>query len=244
MQHFLNIDRVFRHDFLQMISVVIPTLDAAAHLRRCFQALLPAALSGVIREVIVADGGSRDGTLALADAAGARVVKAPRGRGSQLRAGAEAARGDWILFLHADTVLEPAWEAEAVSFIETTVLEKPQAAAFRFALDDQTRQARRLELIVAMRCQLFALPYGDQGLLIPKRLYRKIGGYTPAPLMEDVDMARKLGRRRLVLLRSRAITSAERFRREGYFARSMRNLSILFLYALRVPTPVLARLYG
>ncbi len=227
-----------------MISVVIPTLNAAAHLPRCFQALLPAAMSGLVREVIVSDGGSTDETLAIADAAGARVVTAPRGRGTQLAAGAEAARGDWILFLHADTVLEAAWEAEALSFMERSVLERPQAAAFRFALDDHAPEARRLELLVGLRCSLFGLPYGDQGLLMPARLYRKLGGFDPVPLMEDVQMVRKLGRRRLVMLRARAITSPERFRREGYFARSLRNLSILFLYALRVPTPVLARLYG
>lgn len=227
-----------------MISVVIPTLNAAAWLPRSFGCLMPAAMRGALREVIVADGGSTDETVAIADAAGARVVRAQCGRGHQLGEGASAAKGDWLLFLHADTVLGPGWEDEAMAFIENSSLEKPRAAAFRFALDDVGSKARGLEKLVALRCALFALPYGDQGLLIPSRLYRRLGGYKPIALMEDVDFVRRIGGRRLVMLKSRAVTSAERFRREGYVRRSLRNLSILLLFALRVPAPVLTRLYN
>jgi rSAM/selenodomain-associated transferase 2 len=226
-----------------MISVVIPTLNAAAGLPRCFESLIPAVLRGLIREVIVADGGSTDDTRAIADAAGARVVEAERGRGPQLAAGAEAARSDWLLFLHADTVLAPGWEGEVASFLEQSTLEQPCAAAFRFALDDRRWRARILEALVWLRCRLFALPYGDQGLLIPRRLYQMIGGYRPMPLMEDVDIACRIGRRRLVFLRARAVTSAARFRQRSYIGRSARNLAILILYALRVPVRVLAALY-
>jgi hypothetical protein len=95
-----------------------------------------------------------------------------------------------------------------------------------------------------LRCRLLHLPYGDQGLLLPKALYEEIGGFSPLPLMEDVDLVRRLGRGRTVMLRSRAVTSAERFRRDGYLRRSARNLLCIALYALRVPTPVIGRLYG
>lgn len=227
-----------------MISVVIPTLNAERHLPRAFDCLIQATVKGLVREVIVADGGSSDGTAMLADAVGAHVVSAPRGRGQQLAAGAEAAKSDWLLFLHADTALEPGWEAEAESFVERSDLERPRAAAFRFALDDFGFPARLLERLVWLRCFLFGLPYGDQGMLIPRRLYRKVGGYRPLPLMEDLDIVRRIGRRRIVLLRSRAVTSAERFRKLGYLRRSLRNLSVLFLYALRVPARVLVRFYG
>jgi hypothetical protein len=88
------------------------------------------------------------------------------------------------------------------------------------------------------------MPYGDQGLLISKRLYDRIGGFRPLTLMEDVDLVRRLGRRRIHLLRSRAVTSARRYRAEGYFRRMLRNLTCLSLYYLRVPTSVLTRLYG
>ena len=227
-----------------MISVVIPALNAEAHLPHTFDCLIQATVRGVVREVIVADGGSSDGTLILADGVGARLVSAPKGRGQQLAAGAGAARFDWLLFLHADTALEPGWEAEVESFIERASVARPRAAAFRFALDDFGFGARLLEFLVLLRCLVFGLPYGDQGLLMPRRLYQQIGGYRPLPLMEDVDIIRRIGRLRLTRLRARAVTSAERFRHEGYLRRSLRNLSILLLYALRVPAPVLAKLYG
>lgn len=118
------------------------------------------------------------------------------------------------------------------------------AAAFRFALDDEGVRPRLLEQLVALRCAALRLPYGDQGLLIPKRLYDAVGGYRPLALMEDVDLVRRLGRRRTVMLRARAVTSAVRFRREGYLRRSTRNLLCLTLYALGVPVHVISRIYG
>lgn len=120
----------------------------------------------------------------------------------------------------------------------------PAAAAFRFALDDDGMMPRLLESLVALRCFLFALPYGDQGLLISRKLYRELGGFRPMPLMEDVDLMRRLKRRQLVMMRSRAVTSSSRYRSEGYAARSLRNLCCMVLFFLRVPTRVLARLYG
>ena len=95
-----------------------------------------------------------------------------------------------------------------------------------------------------MRCALFRLPYGDQGLLVPRQLYQQVGGYGRLPLMEDVDLVRRIGRRRMTLLRTRALTSAVRYQRGGYVRRSVRNLSCLTLYFLRVPTRIIARLYG
>jgi rSAM/selenodomain-associated transferase 2 len=228
-----------------MLSVVIPTLNAEGHLAKALAALVPAAVEGLVREVIVVDGGSSDGTLAIADDAGARVLESRGGRGSQLAKGAADARFPWLLFLHADTVLEAGWEREATAFMQR--VEKggrpAGAAAFRFALDDLGAKPRLLERLVALRCALLRLPYGDQALLLPKRLYSEIGGYRPLPLMEDVDLVRRLGRRRLHMLRARAVTSAERFRREGYARRSARNLMCLSLYAAGVPVATIARLY-
>ena len=153
-----------------MLSIVIPTLDDEPELAVTLAALVPAAAAGVVGQVVVADGGSRDGTAALADAFGCDIVTAPPGRGGQLVAGAAAARHDWLLFLHADTVLEEGWHHEAAAFSEQAGrLETPnRAAAFRFALDDQGLRPRLLESLVALRCALFALPYGDQGLLIAR----------------------------------------------------------------------------
>src|SRR4051812_14239400 len=118
-----------------MISVVIPTLNAERLLPRCFDSLIPAAVRGVVREVIVSDAGSSDATLEIADAAGAHVVHAKKGRGAQLIDGAASAKSDWLLFLHPETALEPGWEVEAESFIGQALMERPRAAVFRFALD-------------------------------------------------------------------------------------------------------------
>src|SRR5882757_828790 len=98
-----------------MISVVIPTLNSERLLPRCFDSLIPAAVRGVVREVIVSDSGSNDGTLAIADATGAHIVHARKGRGAQLAEGARIAKSDWLLFLHPETSLEPGWEVEAES---------------------------------------------------------------------------------------------------------------------------------
>jgi rSAM/selenodomain-associated transferase 2 len=229
-----------------MISVIIPTLNAERTLVRSLAALVPAVVEGIVQEAIVVDGGSSDDTRAIAEAAGTHLIEAPVGRGSQLEAGASHARGDWLLFLHADTVLEPGWAEEAKSFMERVEQgRRAQAAAFfHFALDDDGLMPRFVERLVRLRCHLLALPFGDQGLLISRNLYNRLGGFRPLPLMEDVDLVRRLKRRQIVMLKSRAVTSGERYRREGYLARSLRNLSCILLYYLRVPPRVLARLYG
>jgi rSAM/selenodomain-associated transferase 2 len=229
-----------------MISVIIPTLNAERTLAPTLAALVPAVVEGIVQEAIVVDGGSTDETRVIAEAAGTVLIEAPRGRGSQLEAGASQARADWLLFLHADTVLEPGWAEEAQSFMGRVASgRRDQAAAsFRFALDDDGLMPRFVEWLVGLRCQLLALPYGDQGLLISRNLYNRLGGFRPLPLMEDVDLVRRLKRRELVMLKSRAVTSEERYRREGYLARSLRNLGCILLYYLRVPPRVLARLYG
>jgi rSAM/selenodomain-associated transferase 2 len=229
-----------------MISVVIPTYNAETTLGPTLAALVPAVVDGIIQEAILVDGGSTDDTCVIAAAAGTRLIRTKLGRGMQLQAGATAARGDWLLFLHADTVLEPGWAEEAEAFIELVMTGRraQAAAAFRFALDDDGLMPRLLESLVALRCFLFALPYGDQGLLISRKLYRELGGFRPMPLMEDVDLMRRVKRRQLVMLQSRAVTSGVRYRREGYIARSLRNLSCMVLYFLRVPTRVLTRIYG
>ena len=218
---------------------VIPTLNAGATLPATLAALGTAAA-----EIVVADGGSADATAAVARAAGARVLAAPRGRGVQLAAGIAATRAPWLLLLHADTRLAAGWVAAARALMEGGAGLGDRAGYFRFALDSADPRARRLERLVGWRCRALGLPYGDQGLLLPRALLAAVGGMRPLPLMEDVDLVRRLGRRRLVPLDAAAVTSAARWEREGWRRRSARNLACLSLYAVGVPPRALVRLYA
>lgn len=218
------------------ISIVIPTLNAAAHLLATLNSI------GDAGEIIIADCGSTDETCDIASAAGARVVQSEKGRGQQMRAGAAEAAGDWMIFLHADTVLPEGWRADAAAYI-TDRTNTDRAAVFTFALDDVSPQARRVERLVAWRTRRLGLPYGDQGLLISRAHYDRVGGFRAMPLMEDVDIVRRIGRANLDVLESRAVTSADRYRRGGWWARPVRNIFCLALYFLRVPPHILVRLY-
>jgi rSAM/selenodomain-associated transferase 2 len=217
------------------LSIVIPTLDAARTLPACLERVRGAA------EVIVVDGGSSDQTAEIARTHRVTLLPAPKGRGRQLRAGGEAAAGDWLLFLHADTLLGDGW----LEAVRRHAIHAPGAAAcFRFRLASSAWPARLVERGVAARVRLLGLPYGDQALLISRALYEELGGYRPLPLMEDVDLIRRIGRRRLRVLDADAITSAERWERDGWLSRSARNLFCLFLYRAGVSPERLARLYG
>lgn len=225
------------------VSVVIPTLDAAASLPAALDSLREGTAAGLVREVMVSDGGSKDGTLGIARQRDCRAVTGGRGRGGQLARGAEAAGGEWLLFLHADTRLAAGWSEEVRAW-----LARPgapgRAAVFAFALDDPSWKARLLERLVAARVAALALPYGDQGLLISRRLYDALGGFRPLPLMEDVDLVRRIGRARLTRFATPAVTSAARYLRDGYGRRMSRNALCLGLYLAGVPPARIVRLYG
>lgn len=225
-----------------MLSVVIPTLNAAAVLPKCLAALNAGATDALIGEIIVVDGGSRDGTVAVARDAGATALEGRPGRGPQLAAGGAAAKGPWLLFLHADTVLELGWR-EAVQAFVTDPDNRQRAAVFTYALDADTDGARRLERLVAWRNGLFALPYGDQGLLIAKAFYDVLGGFADLPIMEDVDLIGRIGRRRLHHLPVKAVTSAVRYERGGYLRRPLRNLLCLSCYFAGLSPDLIARIY-
>ncbi len=225
-----------------MISVVIPTLNAEAGLAATLAQLWPGKRS-LVQEIIVSDGGSRDATLEIATRFNCRIVQGPPGRGEQLRYGALQAEGRWLFFLHADTRLATGWEDAASDFVERTG-EQHRAAVFTFKLDDQTKSARLLECIVAARVKVLGLPYGDQGLLLSRSFYDEVGGFRSMPLMEDVDLVRRIGRANLEMLAASAVTSADRYRRNGYVHRMVRNVACLFLYFIGVPPRSIAKIYG
>jgi len=180
-----------------MISVVIPTLDDEATLPDALSALVSASVDGFVREVVVVDAGSKDATRDIADWAGAELVAAGPARGLQLAAGAARARRPWLLFLNADTVLDHGWEREASRFMEKVDKNPSRQAAgvFGLALDDEGFAPRFLEGLARLRFALLRLPHSAQGLLIPRRLYDAIGGHRSLATGEEVDIARRLGRR-------------------------------------------------
>lgn len=224
-----------------LLSVIIPTLNAAGVLSATVDGVQ--AGQGVLAlEILVADGGSIDDTRLIATQKDVIFLEAPRGRGQQLAKAAAETAGDWLLFLHADTRLSPGWWDAAKAFIADPRNEH-RAGYFRFRLDDDARAARLLEVLVRWRCRLFGLPYGDQGLLISRAFYEALGGYKRIPLMEDVDLAARIGRRNLRPLNARALTSPEKYRRDGYLLRPLRNLVCLGLYSVGVSPRYIAGLY-
>lgn len=219
------------------LSVVIPTLNAGEALARSLPALAKAREAGFVYEIVVSDGGSNDVTSSLARAAGAVVVRGAPSRGGQLQRGAAAAAGEWLLFLHADTVLPPGWAGCVQAHMPTG-----RPAFFRLRFDRGGRAARLVAGWANLRAGLLHLPYGDQGLLITRGEYDRAGGYPDIPLMEDVALARRLGRR-LVALPATVTTSAERYIRDGWFRRGVRNLWLLLRYLCGADPARLARRY-
>ena len=224
-----------------MLSVIIPTLNADRELGRTFNSLLTALVDGMVREVIIVDANSTDKTRELAEAAGATILTSDPNRGKQMHKGALQAKSDWLLFLHADTALEEGWHHKIESFIAERGAKK-QAAAFKFALDDTGFAPKLLTLLVSARSKFFKLPYGDQGLLISNTHYNEIGGFRDLPLMEDVDIIGRM-KHPVKILNTKAITSAARFKRDGYLKRSLKNLQCLGAYYRGKPIQEIKQLY-
>jgi rSAM/selenodomain-associated transferase 2 len=220
------------------LTVIVPTLNAADTLPATFDALLEGVWEGLVREVLVSDGGSDDSTFKLIEAVGAEWIAGASGRGAQLKRGVDAARTPWVLLLHADTVLQPVW-TEAVRQAMTN-----RDFAYHFRLDFDAKGL--MPMIVAgwanWRARVLRLPYGDQGLLIHCDLLDQVGGMPDLPLMEDVALARAL-RGRLRQLPVLATTSAEKFKRQGWIRRGARNLTLLIRYFAGADPSLLAQSY-
>ena len=221
------------------LSIIIPTLNAATDLGRALDSL---SGGGIDFEVIVADGGSTDGTQRIARASAPAANCAPRPRGAQLAAGAAAATAPWLLFLHADSALQRGWQIILRGFTGNRD-NHFRAGYFQLILDDPAPQARRVEDLANWRAKHLGLPYGDQGLVISRPFYDFLKGYNPLPLMEDVDLVRRIGNRRLTPLPSAVTTSAVRYRRNGWWLRPLRNLLCLGLYYAGLPPRWIAPLY-
>ena len=187
-----------------MISVVIPTHNAAATLPAAFRSLLNATIDGLVSEVIVADRGSTDATLKIAEAAGATVIQASRGQ--QLLAGAKAARKPWLLFLKPSSSMEPGWEEEAWAFIAKG---ETGAAAFRFRLAGRGLRPRLREAFAAIRARVSGLPNCCDGLLVPAKLLDAAGARFTPPV-EEAGLIRQLGREHVSMLKAAVIANPGR----------------------------------
>ena len=221
------------------LSVVIPTLNEAAHLARLLPDLL-AREPGV--EVIVVDGGSDDGSAdVVARSTGVRWIAGQRGRARQMNAGARAATGTTLLFLHADTRLPDG----AGAAIETTLAD-PTVMGGRFdvRLDSPRPLLAVVGWLMNQRSRLSGISTGDQGIFVRRAVFEEIGGYADIPLMEDIDFTRRLKRRgRLAALRLRVTTSARKWEREGPVRTVVLMWVLRLLYALGVSPARLHRWY-
>jgi rSAM/selenodomain-associated transferase 2 len=223
-----------------MIGVVIPTLDEASYLPSLL-ADLERLRATVPIDIVVADGGSGDGTVAVATGRHARIVAGPAGRARQLNAGAAVAQGEWLLFLHADSRVPGATRRALLA----ALVDEPavEAAVFRFAIDLPRPWKRFIEVGQALRERVYGLPYGDQGLLIRRPLFHALGGYADLPIMEDVDLIRRLKRRGVALRTLPAIlfTSGRRYRAHGVVRTWLGNVLLISLYLIGVSPSRLAR---
>ncbi|MFQ5704509.1 MAG: TIGR04283 family arsenosugar biosynthesis glycosyltransferase [Gemmatimonadales bacterium] len=220
------------------VTVVIPALNEALK--------LPGILADLAQlecdhDVVVVDGDSRDTTCDVAREAGARVIAAARGRSTQLNAGAEEAPGEWLCFLHADVRMgKPARDA-----LTAVVSDRhTQAAVWRFALDGPGTWFRIVEFGAWLRDRFGGLPYGDQGLLVRRKLFFEIGGFPRIPVMEDVALIRALKRRAPIKhLRAPLLVSARRWEREGPYCTWFRNIVLVTAYLAGVAPERLAHWY-
>ncbi|HEX9432520.1 MAG TPA: TIGR04283 family arsenosugar biosynthesis glycosyltransferase [Burkholderiales bacterium] len=216
------------------LAIVIPTLNEAAGIRAALEALAPLRARG--HEVIVVDGGSEDATMALALPLATHVVKAPRGRALQMNAGARAARGDALVFLHADTRL-PAHADELV----LGALERSSWGRFDVEIEGRHRLLKTVAAAMNLRSRLTGIATGDQAIFVRRDAFP---GFPEIALMEDIALSRELKRRgRPACLRARVRTSGRRWEARGVLRTIFLMWRLRLLYALGVAPQRLAREY-
>ena len=222
-------------------SIIIPVLHEHAVISETI-GRIRSFTGGEAAEIIVADGDPAGGTLrAIVDGSTRKLLSEP-GRGRQLNRGAGAASGEILLFLHADTKLPP----DALIRIGETLHDETLAGgAFDLAIDSPRRVFRLIARVASIRTRLTRIPYGDQAIFLRREWLRSLGGFRDLPIMEDVDLMRRLKRSggRIAILPQRAVTSARRWEREGILFTTLRNWSLVTLFLCGVDARWLARWY-
>jgi len=220
------------------LSIVIPTLNSAETINHTLLSLSEGIISGLIKELIISDGNSEDDIEKLSKEIGAVFIKGEKGRGKQLHRGAVQSNAKWIFFIHSDTILPLGWSQ---IFLEH-IINQESAGYCKLSFDDTSIMAKIISFSANLRSNIFKLPYGDQGLLISKKLYNKIGGYPDLPLMEDVEIA-KLLKKKIRLIPATIKTSAYKYKRDGWFKRSINNIIFLMKFKCGVDPYKLAKSY-
>lgn len=220
------------------ISVIIPAFNEEATIKTCLksaQRLNPL-------EIIVVDGGSTDRTREIAQDVGAVIIKSPKGRGIQMNMGASLAKGEILLFLHADTILPETGISFSAGYLNGSI-----GGFFKLKFNDNSISTKLVELFANLRARIFSLPYGDQAIFIKRDLFEKIGGFREYPFLEDIDMAmriRKFGKLKYIPLE---VVASSRRLKKGYLLSpvfvSLRNVVIALLFMLGVGPSKLTKLY-
>jgi rSAM/selenodomain-associated transferase 2 len=226
------------NDSAMRISIVIPVLNEEKSIAETVAALMPLKP----HELIIVDGGSSDRTYEICNRLDVTVLSSPRGRGLQMNHGARQATGDVLLFLHADTRLP----GSSIDDIRGA-LRNPQCVGGRFdvQLDGVHWMLGVIGAMISMRSRMSRVATGDQGIFVRRGIFAELGGYPDIPLMEDVAFSRALKRRGAVAcLRSRVITSARRWEKQGIWRTILRMWLLKLLYLVGVSPVRLKRYYG
>lgn len=210
------------------ISIIIPVLNEARNIKQAVASTQPSTNV----EVIVVDGGSNDGTVEIAESLGVKLISAPRGRAAQMNAGALAASGEILLFLHADSRLSAGFD-----IMVRTALQQPGvvAGAFAVQIDAQLWSLRLVEWGVNWRSRFLQMPYGDQAIFVTKQIFHGIGKFPEIPIMEDFELIRRLRRTgKITIIHVPILTSARRWLKNGVFKTTLTNQIIILAYLLGV----------
>jgi rSAM/selenodomain-associated transferase 2 len=220
------------------LSIVIPALDEAARIAGTLAALAPLRAQGV--QVIVVDGGSRDGTLLRCEGAADALLTAPRGRGPQMNAGARAASGDALLFLHADTRLPP----DALGLI-SAALTRHTWGRFDVRIDGRSRWLPIVAALMNVRSRLSGIATGDQSIFMRREAFNAVGGFPEQPLMEDIEICKRLRAQHgaPICVRARVITSGRRWDERGAWRTIVLMWRLRWLYWRGVSADSLAASY-